>query len=198
MKAVKEHTGRMVPLMRDDVDTDQIIPKQYLKGTEKTGYGEALFDPWRYDEEGRPHPDFPLNQPRYRGATILVSGENFGCGSSREHAAWALQDYGFHVIIAGSFSPIFTMNWLNNGHLPIRLPKEQREALAALPAGTEVRIDLETQTVEAGTHRFDFPIEASWKARLLAGEDAIARTLRYEKEIRAFEENQAVRNGGVR
>lgn len=183
-------TTTAVPIPVDNIDTDTLIPKQYLKSTEKTGFADALFDPWRYDLDMNPIPDFPLNQKEYEGAQILLAGENFGCGSSREHAAWALQDYGFRVVIAGSYSPIFYMNWLNNGNLPIKLEKSEREALVALDPQTPITVDLEKQTVTADGRTFSFAIEETWKQRLLEGTDAISRTLKFEPEIRAYEDSR--------
>ncbi len=183
-------TAKAVPVYVDNIDTDTLIPKQYLKSTEKTGFADALFDPWRYDEQQNPIPDFALNQPEYQGAQILVAGDNFGCGSSREHAAWALQDYGFRVVIAGSYSPIFYMNWLNNGNLPIKLSKEERDELAALSPETPVTVDLEQQTVTADGKVYPFTIEESWRERLLEGTDAISRTLKFADAIDAYENNR--------
>jgi len=136
MKAFTKFQGTIVPIMNDNIDTDQLIPKQYLKSTEKTGFGKYLFDEWRYNEDGSDNLNFNLNKAEYKKGTILITGDNFGCGSSREHAAWALQDYGFHVIVAGGYSGIFYMNWLNNGHLPITLPKEDRDELSKLSGDT--------------------------------------------------------------
>ncbi|MDI9503189.1 MAG: 3-isopropylmalate dehydratase small subunit [Tissierellia bacterium] len=195
MKFIK-HTGTAVPLCIDNIDTDQLIPKQYLKGTEKTGYADALFDTWRYDENGDPVAEFPLNRPEYRNASLLIAGDNFGCGSSREHAAWALQDYGFRVVIAGSFSPIFYMNWLNNGNLPIQLPKRDRDALAALPPETEMEVDLQEQKLRAGGKVYSFELDAAWKERLLTGRDAIDLTLDFETEISAYEKKNPYWQGG--
>src|SRR6185436_8587107 len=119
MQPFRTHTGRVAVLDRQNVDTDQIIPKQFLKRVERTGFGQFLFYDWRFDADGQPNPDFPLSQPRYRGASILVTGRNFGCGSSREHAPWALADYGFRAIIAPSFADIFANNCMKNGMLPV-------------------------------------------------------------------------------
>ena len=125
MRAFREHTGIVAPLDRSSVDTDQIIPKQFLKRIERTGYGEFLFYDWRYAGDGKPQPNFVLNQPRFAGASILIAGKNFGCGSSREHAAWALSDYGFRVIVAPTFADIFATNAGNNGLLLVRLPEQE-------------------------------------------------------------------------
>lgn len=147
MEEIKVHIGKTVALMNDNIDTDQIIPKSFLKRIERTGFGEFLFDSWRYLPNRKPNPDFPLNALDRQEATILITGENFGCGSSREHAAWALLDYRFRVIIAGSYSDIFYMNCTKNGVLPIVLPREAREKLAKIAAEENVTIDLPNQQV---------------------------------------------------
>ena len=186
MKPVRRVTGRVAVLDRTDVDTDQIIPKQFLKRIERTGYGEFLFFDWRKDAA------FELNRPEYAGATILVAGRNFGCGSSREHAAWALQDYGFEVVIAPSFSDIFTSNCAQIGLVVVTLPAEQ---VRELMGSTELTVDLEAQTISdpAGrTVAFDF--DPFVRHRLLNGLDDIALTLEHEPAITAFE---AGRLGGV-
>ena len=135
MEPIKVHNGKTVALMNNNIDTDQIIPKVFLKRIEKTGFGAFVFDEWRFLKNGDPNPEFPLNDADRQEATILVTGDNFGCGSSREHAAWALKDYRFRVIIAGSYSDIFYMNSLKNGLLLIELPQEQRDALAQVAGG---------------------------------------------------------------
>lgn len=189
MEAFTVHTGKSVPLMNDNVDTDQIIPKGYLKRIEKTGFGEFLFDDWRYNKDRSLNSDFILNAPAYQGASILVSGDNFGSGSSREHAAWALLDYGFRAVIAGSFSDIFYMNATKNGLLPIVLPKEARDKIAALPAENEITIDLPQQEVRTSVGNFAFEIDATWKEKLVKGLDDIALTMAYAEEIKAYEAN---------
>src|SRR6184192_1796696 len=141
------HTGLVAPLDRPNVDTDQIIPKQFLKRVERTGFGEFLFYDWRFLAEGQPDPSFPLNEPRYRGASILVAGKNFGCGSSREHAPWALADYGFRAIIAPSFADIFANNCMKNGLLPVALSEAEVDEL--IDAG-EAEVDLAAQIVRFG------------------------------------------------
>ena len=184
-----------VPLDRRNVDTDAIIPARYLKTIKRTGLGEGLFFAWRYDMDGKEQPDFPLNRPSYRGGKVLVAGENFGCGSSREHAVWALMDFGFRAVIAPSYSDIFRNNCLKNGMLPVTLPEaEVRRILDALFAapGSRVEIDLPAQTVKGPTgevHRF--AIAPFAKTCLLEGLDEIALTLagageidRYERERR--------------
>ena len=189
MKPFTKYTGTIVPIMNDNIDTDQLIPKQYLKSIEKTGFGQYVFDEWRYNEDRTDNMDFNLNKPEYKNGTILITGENFGCGSSREHAAWALQDYGFHVIVAGGYSGIFYMNWLNNGHLPITLPLADRLELAALSGDTEITVDLENNKLTVNGKDYFFELEESWKQRLLKGLDSIGLTLEHEDEIRKYEES---------
>ena len=189
MKPFTKYTGTIVPIMNDNIDTDQLIPKQYLKSIEKTGFGQYVFDEWRYNEDRTDNMDFNLNKSEYKNGTILITGENFGCGSSREHAAWALQDYGFHVIVAGGYSGIFYMNWLNNGHLPITLPLADRLELAALSGDTEITVDLENNKLTANGKDYFFELEESWKQRLLKGLDSIGLTLEHEDEIRKYEES---------
>ena len=187
MKPFTKYEGTIVPIMNDNIDTDQLIPKQYLKSIEKTGFGDYVFDEWRYNEDGTDNMNFNLNKPEYKKGTILITGDNFGCGSSREHAAWALQDYGFHVIVAGGYSGIFYMNWLNNGHLPITLSERE---LAALSGNEKVIVDLENNKLSANGKEYTFELEETWKQRLLKGLDSIGLTLEYENEIRAFEEKR--------
>src|SRR5256884_7455121 len=149
MTPFRIHTGLVAPLDRPNVDTDQIIPKQFLKRVERTGFGEFLFYDWRFLAEGQPDPSFPLNEPRHQGASILVAGKNFGCGSSREHAPWALADFGFRAIIAPSFADIFANNCMKNGLLPVVLPGEQVDELMrrAAEINYELTVDLERRTV---------------------------------------------------
>lgn len=187
MEAFTIHTGISVPLMNDNIDTDQIIPKSYLKRIEKVGFGEFLFDDWRYEADRSLNPNFILNEPAYQGASILISGDNFGSGSSREHAAWALLDYGFRAVIAGSYSDIFYMNATKNGLLPIVLDKTIREQIAAYPAGTEVTIDLPNQLVKTPDGDYDFEMDATWKHKLVNGLDDIAITMDYDEAIAAYE-----------
>jgi len=192
--------GLVAPLDRANVDTDAIIPKQFLKSIKRSGFGPNAFDEWRYLDHGEPgmdnsqrplNPDFVLNQPRYQGAQVLLARENFGCGSSREHAPWALEDYGFRAIIAPSFADIFFNNCFKNGLLPIRLAAEQVDALfkavEATP-GYRLKIDLEQQTITApdGTV-YPFEVEAFRKHCLLNGLDDIGLTLQHVDEIAAFE-----------
>ena len=184
-------TGIVAPLDRPNVDTDQIIPKQFLKRIERTGFGEFAFFDWRYLPDGGPNPDFELNQPGYEGARILVAGRNLGCGSSREHAVWALLEYGFRALIAPSFADIFYNNCIQNGVLPVVLPEERvRELIrkAEERPGYELTVDLEQQALyDADGLRQPFDIDPFVRERLLNGLDDIALTLRREKEISAFE-----------
>ncbi len=200
MQKITRFEGLVAPLDRANIDTDAIIPKQFLKSIKRNGFGINLFDGWRYLNEGRPssdntgrplNPDFVLNQPRYRGAEVLLARENFGCGSSREHAPWALLDYGFRAVIAPSFADIFRQNCFKNGLLPIVLDRAVvdqlfREVVAA--PGYRLTIDLASQTVTApGGRSFDFAIDASKKHALLNGLDEIGLTLQRGDEIKAFE-----------
>jgi 3-isopropylmalate/(R)-2-methylmalate dehydratase small subunit len=193
MEKFVRQEGLVAPLDRSNVDTDAVIPKQYLKSIKRTGYGPNLFDEWRYLDHGEPgmdhskrplNPDFVLNQPRYRGATVLLARENFGCGSSREHAPWAILQYGFQAIIAPSFADIFYSNCAKNGMVLVVLPEDQVQAIAA--AG-EARIDLGAQTVEAGGATYSFEIDGEIKHRLLHGLDDISMTLERADEIAQFE-----------
>ena len=190
MEPVTTITGTMAPLPRADIDTDQIIPKQFLKRIERTGFGPYLFYDWARDAEGEPDPDFVLNRPEHRDATVLVTGPNFGSGSSREHAPWAIQDRGFAAIVAPSFADIFRNNCHKNGLLPVELPAPDVAALTELaladPAA-EVTIDLAAQTVVAPGVEARFEIDPNVKHRLLAGLDDIALTLQQEASIADFE-----------
>src|SRR6266496_2438326 len=183
--------GGVTALDRADVDTDQIIPKQFLKRVERSGFGEFLFYDWRFLPEGRPDPSFPLNEPRYRGASILVAGKNFGCGSSREHAPWALADYGFRAIIAPSFADIFENNCMKNGLLPVVLAEAEVAELVRRAKETnpfEVTVDLENKTVthaEGFSARFE--INDFQRYCLMEGLDDIGLTLKHEPEIAAYE-----------
>ena len=187
MEPIKVHNGKTVALMNNNIDTDQIIPKVFLKRIEKTGFCAFVFDEWRFLKNGDPNPEFPLNDADRQEATILVTGDNFGCGSSREHAAWALKDYRFRVIIAGSYSDIFYMNSLKNGLLLIELPQEQRDALAQLPADETIQIDLPNQVVRTNTAEYPFAIDPTWKHKLENGIDDITETMAYKDEIDAYE-----------
>lgn len=192
MEAFKEHVGLAVPLDRINVDTDQIIPKQFLKRIERTGFGEFLFYDWRYLENGDPNPAFVLNRPRYSGASVLIAGANFGCGSSREHAPWALQQYGFKAILAPSFADIFRNNCYKNGILPIALPADVIAALSEAAQETEgyqLMIDLEQQSVIcADGTAYTFEIGDFEKQCLLNGLDEIGWTLQFETDIAAYEQ----------
>jgi 3-isopropylmalate/(R)-2-methylmalate dehydratase small subunit len=194
------HKGLVAPMDRENVDTDAIIPKQFLKSIRKTGFGPNLFDAWRYLDKGepgedvskrKPNPDFVLNQPRYAGASILLARKNFGCGSSREHAPWAIEQYGFRALIAPSYADIFFNNCFKNGILPIVLPEAQVAQLfdevAAFP-GYQLTIDLERQVVvKAQGGEFPFEVQAFRKYCLLNGLDDIGLTLRHKDKIAAFE-----------
>ena len=191
MEAFKEHVGLVVPLDRINVDTDQIIPKQFLKRIERTGFGECLFYDWRYLENGAPNPEFVLNAPRYADASVLIAGANFGCGSSREHAPWALQQYGFKAILAPSFADIFRNNCYKNGILPIALPADVIALLSQETHATDgyrLMIDLEQQSVicpDGTAHTFEIGDFA--KYCLLNGLDEIGWTLQFEADIAAYE-----------
>ncbi|MBP6984503.1 MAG: 3-isopropylmalate dehydratase small subunit [Lactococcus sp.] len=191
MEKFTVYKGTTVPLMNDNIDTDQIIPKQFLKATDKTGFGKNMFFEWRYLSDGEAeNPDFILNHPEYRQATILISGDNFGSGSSREHAAWAIKDYGFRAVIAGSFSDIHYNNELKNGILPIVQPLETRENLAALSPDETIEIDLPHQVIKTSKGDFTFEIDAEWKRKLVNGLDDIGITLQYEDLITAYEKQR--------
>ncbi len=184
MKPVTTVTGTMLPLDRADVDTDQIMPKQFLKRIERTGFGEFVFDDWRQD------PDFVMNDPAHAGATVLLAGANFGSGSSREHAPWGLQQYGFEVVIATSFADIFRSNCAKIGLLCVELPEPTVKALMALAAAepaTPCTVDLPAQTVRAGDVAVDFDFDAHSKHMLTNGLDQIGLTLEKDDAISAFE-----------
>jgi len=190
MRPFRREEGVLIPLDRADVDTDQIIPKQFLKRIERTGYGEFLFNDWRKDSDGVVNPDFVFNQPAYADGTVLVAGRNFGCGSSREHAVWALADRGIRAVISESFADIFRTNALGSGLLPVTLPEHEVRALLDLAAeqpGIPVTVDLESQTVACGDLRFAFRIDSFERRRLLEGLDDIGLTLEHEPQITAFE-----------
>jgi 3-isopropylmalate/(R)-2-methylmalate dehydratase small subunit len=201
MKPFRKLDGLVAPLDRANVDTDQIIPKQYLKAIGRTGFGDNLFDAWRYLDEGhmgmtpnerRLNREFVLNQPRYQGASVLLARQNFGCGSSREHAVWALDEYGFRCVIAPSFADIFFNNCFQNGVLPIVLPEHDVDRLfrdVAEHEGFRVVVDLESQTVRTLDGRsYPFAIDAHRKRRLLQGLDDIGSSLEDAPAIRRFEE----------
>ncbi|WP_334133658.1 3-isopropylmalate dehydratase small subunit [Tepidimonas sp.] len=200
------HTGIVAPIDRENVDTDAIIPKQFLKSIRKTGFGPHLFDEWRYLDPGwpgkdpatrQPNPDFVLNQPRYQGASILLARKNFGCGSSREHAPWAIEQYGFRALIAPSFADIFFNNCFKNGLLPIVLPESTVDRLfhevQAFP-GYELTIDLQRQVIiEPQGAEIPFAVDAFRRYCLLNGLDDIGLTLRHADKIRAFEAERLAR-----
>ncbi len=189
MKAVDVVRGQMMPLPRANVDTDQIIPKQFLKRVERSGFGPYAFYDWAYDPEGEPIEDFILHHPEYQHAKVLVSGPNFGSGSSREHAPWALEDWGFEAIIAPSFADIFRNNCVNIGLLTVQLSDEDVAELTRLaedPAN-EVLVDLETQTVTSGDFQAQFDIDEFAKHRLIHGLDRIGLTLQHATDIDAYE-----------
>src|SRR5690606_36639621 len=196
MEPLRRHTGIVAPVDRVNVDTDQIIPKQFLKRIERTGFGQFLFNDWRFDENGEERPDFVLNQPRYRGASVLLVRDNLGSGSSREHAPWALMDYGFRVLIAPSFADIFYNNCFKNGLLPVRLPESQVEELfrrtEATP-GYRLTIDLEECTVadDSGL-KLSFAVEPFRRHCLLEGLDDIGITLQHADKIEAFEKEHRI------
>ncbi|WP_273805875.1 MULTISPECIES: 3-isopropylmalate dehydratase small subunit [unclassified Pseudomonas] len=206
MKAFPQHTGLVAPLDRANVDTDQIIPKQFLKSIYRTGFGPNLFDEWRYLDEGQPYQDnskrplnqdFVLNAVRYQGSSVLLARENFGCGSSREHAPWALEEYGFRSIIAPSFADIFFNNSFKNGLLPIVLSDSEVDELfrqVGAEPGYRLHIDLEAQTVTRPDGKtLNFEIDAFRKHCLLQGLDDIGLTLLGSDEIRAFESQHRTR-----
>ncbi len=197
MKPFREHTGIVAPLDRSNVDTDQIIPKQFLKRIERTGYGEFLFYDWRYTPEGKPQPHFLLNRPEYAGASILVAEKNFGCGSSREHAAWALLDYGFRVVIAPTFADIFHTNAGNNGILLVKLSEAQVEELlqrARRTPGYKLHVSLIDKLVKDDQGFLaKFDIDDFRRTCLLEGLDEIGLTLKHEGDIAAFESKRAAR-----
>ena len=178
--------SRTAVLPRADIDTDQIIPARYLKGTTRTGLGRWLFAGWRYDEQGRPRAGFPLSRPEARGAQVLVAGANFGCGSSREHAPWALLDYGFRAVVSSSIADIFRSNALKNGLLPVIVDRATHEILLASP-GTRVSIDLESRTLAFGDARVTFAIDPFSRRCLLQGVDELGYLLGQEGAIAAYE-----------
>lgn len=196
MQPLRRHTGIVAPIDRVNVDTDQIIPKQFLKRIERTGFGQFLFYDWRFNEDGSERADFVLNEPRYRGASVLIARDNFGSGSSREHAPWALMDYGFRVLIAPSFADIFYNNCFKNGILPVRLSEEDVEELFqrtyATP-GYELTIDLEACTItdDAGL-QLSFEVEPFRRHCLLEGLDDIGITMQHADKIAAFEKEHRI------
>ena len=207
MKPFVTHTGILAPLDRANVDTDAIIPKQFLKSIKKTGFGPHLFDEWRYLDHGEPgmdltqrkkNLDFVLNQDRYEKATILIARENFGCGSSREHAPWAIKDFGFRVILATSFADIFFSNCFKNGLLPIVLPAETIDHLFDLTysnTGYAITIDLENQSITLPSNeKISFQVDTFRKHCLINGLDDIALTMLHSESIKAFEKTYYQKN----
>ena len=199
MQRFERHRGRVAGLPRANVDTDQIIPKQFLKRIERTGFGPCLFFDWRYLADGSPNPEFELNRPPAAGASILVAGPNFGCGSSREHAPWALADYGFRAVIAPSFADIFYGNCCQNGLLPVVLQAGEVDALLRRAAGElpyELTVDLAERVVlDDHGFRAEFQIDPYRREMLLRGLDEIGRTLEQEARISAFERRRAALDG---
>jgi 3-isopropylmalate/(R)-2-methylmalate dehydratase small subunit len=205
MQAYTVHEGLVAPIDRENVDTDQIIPKQFLKAITRTGFGPNLFDAWRYLDEGQPgmdcskrplNPDFVLNKPRYQGASILLARKNFGCGSSREHAPWALDQAGFQTVIAPSYADIFFNNCYKNGVLPIVLPEADVARLfdeVEATVGYKLKVDLERQVVIANGREMPFAIDGFRKYCMVNGLDEIALTLRHADKIRDFEKQRLAR-----
>ncbi|MDE0021469.1 MAG: 3-isopropylmalate dehydratase small subunit [Candidatus Poribacteria bacterium] len=194
MEPFVEHTGLAAPLDAANIDTDQIIPKQFLKRIERAGFGQFLFFDWRFKDDGSENPDFSLNEPQYRGASILIAGANFGCGSSREHAPWALLDYGFRVLIAPSFADIFRSNCYKNGILPIELSSEDAARLrrqAETRDGFQLTVNLPKQTVsDPDGKTYSFEMDSFRKEFLLKGLDDIGWTLQYERDIAEYEKKR--------
>jgi 3-isopropylmalate/(R)-2-methylmalate dehydratase small subunit len=191
MKPFTNFSSRMAPLAINNIDTDQIIPARFLKTTTKQGLDQQLFCDWRYDAQGNPNPDFILNQPRARGAQVLLAGDNFGCGSSREHAPWALTQFGFRAVVSTSFADIFNQNSLKNSLLPIVVPPDvEAELFAAVASDPDavVKIDLANQTLTTpGGRKVEFPIDAFSKHCLLEGVDELGYILQHEAHIAAYE-----------
>jgi len=190
MEKLNTVSSIVTPLDRPNVDTDQIVPKQFLKLVQRTGFGEFLFYDWRFDQNGNQRKEFVLNDPKYSGSHILISGDNFGCGSSREHAAWAIKDYGFDVVIAPSFADIFYNNCFKNGILPISLPKDIVSEL--MKTISVVKVDLSSQTIQYDSKSISFEIDQSRKKTLLEGLDDIAITLMHEVKISSFEKTRKI------
>jgi 3-isopropylmalate/(R)-2-methylmalate dehydratase small subunit len=190
----KTLTSRMIPLPVNDIDTDQIIPARFLKATDKKGMGDNLFADWRYNPDGSPKAEFPLNKSEYQGAQILLAGDNFGCGSSREHAPWALTGFGFRTVISTSFADIFKNNALKNGLLPVEVDAQTHQDLLDLAeesSQAQITVDLASQTVNLpGGKSVSFPIDGFSKACLLNGVDELGYLLGFEEKIQAFEASQ--------
>ena len=190
MEPFKKVKSIVTPLDKVNVDTDQIVPKQFLKLVQKSGFGKFLFYNWRYDEKENIKSDFILNDSKYDNSKILVTGDNFGCGSSREHAVWALQDYGFAVIVAPSFADIFYSNCFKNGILPISLEQTLVEKL--LQETNEIEVDLENQIIKTSSNEIPFQIDSHKKKILLEGLDDIAQTMQFEDKISEFEKKSKI------
>lgn len=191
MEAIKKHTGLVYPLNRDNVDTDQIIPKQFLKRIERTGFGQFLFYNWRFDDDGNERSDFSMNDPKYEDASVLIAGDNFGCGSSREHAPWSILDYGYRVVIAPSFADIFYNNSLKNGIVPIAIDEVQVKQWLKEAEESELvlTVDLERQVITDGNNNeFSFEIPEYHRRNLINGWDEIALTLQKDDKITAYEQ----------
>jgi 3-isopropylmalate/(R)-2-methylmalate dehydratase small subunit len=206
MQSFTTHTGTAALLERDSVDTDQIIPKQFLKRIERTGYGDFLFFDWRFNADGQPNPAFALNAPQYAGASILIAGKNFGCGSSREHAVWALHDYGFRAVLAVSFADIFVNNCVRNGLLPVVLgPAEIAELTSRARLTTPLMLTVDLQHCQVSTEdgfKAEFHIQPFRRMCLLEGLDEIGMTLKHNSEIARYEASNpsriAMRRSGLR
>ncbi|WP_042345537.1 3-isopropylmalate dehydratase small subunit [Bacillus massiliigorillae] len=191
MEPITVYNGKVAVINRVNVDTDQIIPKQFLKRIERTGFGQFLFYNWRFNEDGSENKDFELNQPKAQGASILVAGDNFGCGSSREHAPWSLYDYGYKVVISSSFADIFHQNCLKNGMLPIKLTASELELLMTKAENADdyvLEVDLPNQKVSDNQgFEASFEIHPYWKEMLVNGWDEISITLQYDEKIKEYE-----------
>lgn len=196
MEKFTQLTSRLVPLAVNDIDTDQIIPARFLKVTDKNGLGDNLFADWRYDQDGKPKPDFALNKPENQGAKVLLTADNFGCGSSREHAPWALMGFGFRAVIATSFADIFYNNAAKNGLLLVKVSPQVQKKLAALRganADVEVTIDLETQTLTLPDgERVTFPVDSFSRMCMLQGKDQLEYILSFKEDIKSYEEQRGI------
>ena len=191
MKPFLPFESRMVPMPNNNIDTDQIIPARFLKTTSKEGLDKQLFCDWRYDAQGNPKPDFILNTPRGQNAQILLAGDNFGCGSSREHAPWALTQFGFRAVISTSFADIFKGNALKNSLLPIVVPQKIHDQLFALPENAKIKVDLASQSLTLPDgERVEFPVDQFMKTCLLEGVDELGWILKQAPAITAFEQNR--------
>ncbi|AFT81178.1 3-isopropylmalate dehydratase small subunit [Leuconostoc carnosum] len=190
MEAFIRETGKAVVIPNDNINTDIILPKQFLKNILKTGFGKDLFYDWRYNDDGSINESFELNKPEHKGVSILITGSDFGSGSSREHAVWALTDYGFRAVIGGGFSDIFYMNATKNGLLPIVLPESERSVLRQVKSNEQISIDLPAQTVTYNDNTYHFEINSQWKEKFINGEDDIDNTMKFEKLISKYEQQR--------